>query len=206
MDTTLANKTAAEINAANSRQKGADGTGGELPSRKEDINNNRVLAKRNRIKGPDGNYREVTEHSEMGMPNDAVLSANHVSEMNIWLNSNHVGGRQQNAKGKEHPVYLQQFKCGFCDEKFNHLLQSLCTDEKHKGYDFHVQKNHGPDLQAQWQERAGALHRDDVVESKDEEFELLREQTESQADEIETLKSQMEALIAVNEGSKPKDK
>ncbi len=198
MDAVLTNKTAAEINSANARKKGTDGTGGQLPSVTEPINNERVLAK-TMVKGPDGKLHEVTEHSQMGLPKESVLCANHVSEMNMWLNENHVGGRQVNAKGREHPVYLQKFDCAFCDDKFNHLLQSLCTEENHLGYDTHVRQNHGEDLSKQWIDRAKILSRDGVVESKDEEFAALKAENESQGEKLEILQAQVEALLAVNE-------
>lgn len=204
MATVLEPKTAAEINAANERSRGADGTGKELPPDREKIGHERGLVSTT-IKGLDGKDKEVTEHNLMGMPNDKVLAANHVSETNVYLNMNHEGGRQQNAKGKEHPVYLQKFKCAFCKKKFNHLLQSLCTDEKHVGYDTHVKQDHASDLQKLWLERAGRLTRKDVVYSKAEEFQELQDTAESQAEEIKTLKAQMETLIAINKPSEKKD-
>jgi len=198
-DGMMATKSAAEIAHANERTKGVDGTGHELSKEPERINNERVLTT-TIIRGVDGQDREVTEHSSMGLPNIKVLVANHRSEMNMHLNMYHVGGRQLNAKGKEHPVYLQKFQCKFCDEKFNHLIQKLCTKEGQIAYDTHVENEHAEELRKDWLERAGHIR--NVVAPMAQEVEEIKAIADKQADEIEVLKAQVEALLTASKETK----
>jgi hypothetical protein len=134
--------------------------------------------------------------SWLGKPSDQALVDTEVARMDEWLNSTPGNPKYRDPAQRDPlPIYINGFKCRYCDETFNHITPCRIRPEerdKVTSYRDHLTEEHLAILADE--QDPEKLYKETVV-NHDHEITAIRAENEELKSDISELKEMMQTII-----------